>query len=70
MHYHYFTLEQRSVLENTIRARLAEPGMKIALARLRRAEYGVCSHCGGDIPFVRLAADPTLKRCGRCNPNA
>jgi RNA polymerase-binding transcription factor DksA len=70
MHYHYFTLEQRSTLEQAIRTRLAEPGMKIALARLHRAEYGVCRSCGGDIPFVRLAADPTEKRCGRCTPNS
>jgi RNA polymerase-binding transcription factor DksA len=70
MHYHYFTLEQRNALEDTIRSRLTEPGMKIALARLHRAEYGICGACGGDIPFVRLAADPTIKRCGRCTPNS
>lgn len=66
MHYHYFTLEQRSTLEQAIRARPAEPGMKIALARLRRPEFGVCKSCGADIPYVRLAADPTLKRCPSC----
>jgi RNA polymerase-binding transcription factor DksA len=66
MHYHYFTLEQRAALESTIRARLIEPGMSSALGRLRTPDYGVCEVCGGDIPFVRLARDPTLTRCRSC----
>ena len=66
MHYHYFTLEQRSALEQAIRSQLAEPDMKVALERLRSPEFGVCESCGADIPFVRLAGDPLLKRCPSC----
>jgi hypothetical protein len=57
MHYHYFTLEQRSALEAAIRSRLAEPGMKTAMQRL---------HTAGDIAYVRLAANPRLRRCPDC----
>ena len=66
MHYHYFTLEQRSELENAMRARLAEPGMSAALERLHTPEFGVCERCGGDIAFARLAANPALTRCAKC----
>lgn len=67
MHYHYFTLEQRSALEQAIRSQLADPDMKqAALAHLRSPDFGVCESCGADIPFVRLAGDPTLKRCPAC----
>ena len=61
MHYHYFTLEQRSILAGlmsslpqTQRQTLHEPG------------YGVCESCGADIPFVRLVGNPLLKLCPSC----
>ena len=66
MHYHYFTIEQRNVLAELMRARLAEPGMDTALKRLHAPEFGVCEACGGDIPFVRLQANPRLTHCARC----
>lgn len=66
MHYHYFTIEQRTDLEEAIRTRLAEPGMQAALERLRSPEFGVCEACGADISFVRLRGNPTLKRCAGC----
>jgi DnaK suppressor protein len=66
MHYRYFTLEQRSELERAMRARLTEDGMAAALERLHSPQFGVCERCGGDIPFARLAAAPTLMRCGKC----
>ncbi len=66
MHYHYFTLEQRSALETAIRSRLAEPGMQDALERLRTPQFGVCESCGADIPFVKLAGNPRLTRCLSC----
>ena len=69
MHYHYFTIEQRNVLKQRMRARRAEPGMEAALARLHTAEFGVCESCGADIPFVQLQADPQLRRCVRCVAN-
>ena len=67
MHYHYFTIEQRSALERAMRARLDETGMRAALERLRTPEFGVCERCGGDIAFARLAVEPTITRCARCS---
>jgi RNA polymerase-binding transcription factor DksA len=66
MHYHYFTLEQRSALEQAIRSQLADADMRSALERLRSPEFGVCESCGADIPFVSLAGDPLLRRCPSC----
>ena len=66
MHYHYFTIEQRSVLAELMRARSAEPGMESALKRLHTPEFGVCESCGADIPFAQLRANPLLTRCPRC----
>ena len=66
MHYHYFTLEQRNILAELMRARLSEPGMDLAIERLRTPDFGVCEACGADIPFARLAADPALRRCRGC----
>jgi len=66
MHYHYFTIEQRSELERAMRARLADPAMRAALGRLHTPEFGVCERCGGDIAFARLAANPALIRCAKC----
>jgi RNA polymerase-binding transcription factor DksA len=66
MHYHYFTIEQRNALTDVIRSRMAEPGMDCALQRLHTPEFGVCESCGADIPYVRLAANPRLRRCASC----
>lgn len=70
MHYHYFTLEQRRALEDAIRSRLAEPGMKDALERLRTPQFGVCESCGGDIAYAKLAGNPGLTRCPACATNS
>jgi RNA polymerase-binding transcription factor DksA len=69
MHYHYFTLEQRNALENAIRSRLAEPGMKDALERLHTPQFGVCESCGADIAYIKLAGNPRLTRCSGCATN-
>jgi RNA polymerase-binding transcription factor DksA len=61
MHYHYFTLEQRNVLE-----RLMSSLPQAERNALHSPEYGVCESCGADIPFVRLMADPLLRRCPAC----
>ena len=67
MHYHYFTIEQRESLENLIRSSMAgRPEMTSALARLHSPEFGVCERCGGDIPYVRLTADPLASLCPNC----
>lgn len=66
MHYHYFTIEQRNTLAELMRSRAAEPGIASALERLRSPDYGVCESCGADIPFVKLADNPGLRRCARC----
>ena len=35
-------------------------------ARIAAGTYGTCIDCGAPIPFARLAAYPTAKRCLRC----
>lgn len=37
-----------------------------ARRRLAAGRYGVCSDCGEDIPYARLLAYPTAKRCIDC----
>jgi RNA polymerase-binding transcription factor DksA len=66
MHYHYFTIEQRSVLAELMRERSAEPGMEAALKRVHTPGFGVCESCEADIPFAQLRANPLLTRCPRC----
>jgi len=65
MHYHYFTLEQRSTLARLL-SQLPETERHAALDRLHAPDYGVCEVCGTDIPFVRLMSDPLRKRCSTC----
>lgn len=40
--------------------------VEAALSRLRLGTYGTCLDCGGPIPFARLEAFPTAKRCQPC----
>jgi len=37
-----------------------------ALIRLATGVYGICIDCQADIPFERLSAYPTAKRCLAC----
>lgn len=37
-----------------------------ALDRIRDGTYGTCELCGGDIAPARLEAQPTARRCIRC----
>lgn len=37
-----------------------------AKARLAASTYGVCIDCGAPIPYARLVAYPTAKRCLAC----
>ena len=38
-----------------------------ALAKIDEGTYGVCDHCGGRIPEVRLDARPASTRCVDCS---
>jgi DnaK suppressor protein len=40
--------------------------VEAAFQRIRSGEFGVCIDCGDDIPFNRLQAYPTAKRCIVC----
>jgi len=40
--------------------------VEAALERIRVQAYGVCIGCGSAVPFERLRAYPTAKRCIRC----
>jgi len=37
-----------------------------ALERMNVATYGICEHCGGDIPYKRLKARPVTTLCIEC----
>lgn len=37
-----------------------------ALARLAADRYGLCTRCGGDIPFERLYVFPEAPECATC----
>jgi len=41
-----------------------------ALELLHTPEYGVCADCGADIPYSRLAAEPSATRCIACQTRA
>lgn len=38
----------------------------VALERMRDGDYGTCDTCGGEIAPARLEAQPTARRCIRC----
>jgi DnaK suppressor protein len=40
--------------------------VEAALQRMQQRTYGTCSVCRGVIPYERLTAYPTAKRCFRC----
>lgn len=37
-----------------------------ALERMNTETYGICEHCGGDIPYKRLKARPVTTLCVEC----
>jgi RNA polymerase-binding transcription factor DksA len=69
MHYHYFTLEQRDALTQSMKANFEGEPLQKALERLREPDFGVCAACGRDIPFVRLQENPAAIHCRGCAPN-
>ena len=40
--------------------------VELALVRMRQGEYGVCDHCGTEIPKARLDALPWARLCIHC----
>lgn len=40
--------------------------IEAARARMTLKTYGTCIDCGDAVPYARLAAYPTAKRCVRC----
>ena len=40
--------------------------VEAARQRMRSGEYGDCAECGTEIPFDRLAVQPTALRCAPC----
>lgn len=46
------------------RAQLAD--IEAARDRIHRGEYGICIDCRQSIPYARLKAYPTAKRCAGC----
>jgi len=40
--------------------------IELAFQRIKNGEYGVCIDCGDDVPFNRLQAYPSAKRCIVC----
>lgn len=36
------------------------------LERLYTPDYGLCAHCGAEIPYMRLHANPIAKHCIDC----
>lgn len=40
--------------------------IEAARDRIRRGEYGICIDCRQSIPYARLKAYPTAKRCAAC----
>jgi RNA polymerase-binding transcription factor DksA len=71
-----YPLDYQLSLERTLRMRLDAVRaagqafdaciLEEALARLRSAEFGTCLACGGVIPFLEMAADPTRQTCRCC----
>ena len=37
-----------------------------ALADMEEGAYGICDHCGEDIPVARMMARPVARHCIRC----
>lgn len=67
MHYRYFTLEQRAHLEQAIRDRAADPtDLALALERLQTPDYGTCTACGVEMPYVELIEEPAATFCPAC----
>ena len=71
-----YPVDYQLALERTLRIRLEAVRaagrafeacvLEDTLARLNSPEFGACLACGGVIPFLELAADPTRQTCRSC----
>lgn len=71
-----YPVDYQLALERTLRLRLDAVRaagrafeaciLEDAMARLHTAEFGTCVACGGVIPFLEIAADPTRQTCRSC----
>ena len=43
--------------------------IEAARKRMEEQEYGDCVQCGAEIPYERLAVQPTAARCAPCQDN-
>lgn len=63
--------ELRDVAATLSQAHRAElEAVEAALARIDDGEYGLCESCGTGIAAARLVAQPTARRCVRCQDAA
>lgn len=44
--------------------------IEAAQQRVHEPDFGLCVDCDGDIPFARLEANPSAKRCVACQARA
>jgi len=58
--------DREVALERADRLLVEERELGDALLRLRAGEYGDCADCGATIPFDRLKAQPSARRCVAC----
>ena len=75
-----YPVDYQLALERTLRLRLdvlraagrafEASILEETLARLHSAEFGACGACGGVIPFLEIAADPTRHSCRSCADQA
>ena len=57
---------QQMALEASRRRELQAQKIEGALRRIDQGNFGICFNCEEEIPFPRLAADPTNMRCIKC----
>ena len=41
--------------------------IKIALAKIKKGNFGLCEKCGEEIPLARLEANPAAAVCVKCS---
>lgn len=58
--------DRQVLLERLDLLRHEQVSIGAALIALREGRLGFCRHCGADIPFDRLQAQPTAQRCLAC----
>ena len=77
MYYIPYPVDYQRALERTLRIRLDAVRaagrafeacvLEETLGRLHSPDFGTCVACGGVIPFLELATDPTRQTCRSCS---